>query len=384
MKLGSSFGWGIFLASSWTWCIGMFLPVLLVERFGSPGFYVFAVPNVLGVVAFGFILKTADRSRALVERHRGAMVWFSIITIAFHVFFVSFLCRFLRPTDIIDAWRSDGACAAIVVTFVVAAWCLSRVRTIVWPWVAALVYAVSLTIFISIFTRHGIDLPAAGRLPSTAILWAAPVFLLGFLLCPWLDLTFHRALRQGGVGAFAFFAVLFPAMIVFTLTYTNAPAVGVPALIAAHLLAQSVFTVAAHLRELRLLADEPSDVRLPMGHWPGIALIVASIIACSLAIFSETFRHAEASYLRFMAFYALVFPAYVLLFLRPRSPATTWPALALYGLLLLLTLPLLEVAFIHDHMWTIAPAVSVLLVVAAIWRAPRASQVAPVPDEPRP
>ena len=46
-------GWGLYCASSWTWCIGMFLPIIMLRRFGWPGFLVFAIPNVIGLIAFG-------------------------------------------------------------------------------------------------------------------------------------------------------------------------------------------------------------------------------------------------------------------------------------------------------------------------------------------
>ena len=49
-------GWGLFCASSWTWCIGMYLPVLLLRHFGWPGVLAFVVPNVAGCVAFGYVL----------------------------------------------------------------------------------------------------------------------------------------------------------------------------------------------------------------------------------------------------------------------------------------------------------------------------------------
>ncbi|HTL30770.1 MAG TPA: hypothetical protein VL282_16180, partial [Tepidisphaeraceae bacterium] len=35
-------GWAIYLGMSWTWCIGMFLPVLLVRDYGFWGWLVFA------------------------------------------------------------------------------------------------------------------------------------------------------------------------------------------------------------------------------------------------------------------------------------------------------------------------------------------------------
>ena len=43
--------WALFLGVSWTWVIGMFLPVLLVRDYGMLGWIVFAVPNVVGAAA---------------------------------------------------------------------------------------------------------------------------------------------------------------------------------------------------------------------------------------------------------------------------------------------------------------------------------------------
>ena len=83
--------WAAFLGCSWTWCIGMFLPVLLVRDYGVWGWVVFAVPNVLGAAAMGWVLSDPARSSQLVERHRAACVCFSLITIVFHVFFVRWL-----------------------------------------------------------------------------------------------------------------------------------------------------------------------------------------------------------------------------------------------------------------------------------------------------
>src|SRR6266404_3216610 len=49
-------GWAVFLAVSWTWCIGMFLPVLLVRDYGLWGWIVFAVPNMIGAAAMGWVM----------------------------------------------------------------------------------------------------------------------------------------------------------------------------------------------------------------------------------------------------------------------------------------------------------------------------------------
>src|SRR6267142_6505142 len=83
-----SFLWGIFCACSWTWCIGMYLPRIMIERFGWPGFIVFAVPNVLGCAAFGYVVRNRARSDAITARHGAAMTAFSAVTIAYHLFFI--------------------------------------------------------------------------------------------------------------------------------------------------------------------------------------------------------------------------------------------------------------------------------------------------------
>jgi len=62
--------------------------------------------------------------------------------------------------------------------------------------------------------------------PPTGALLIAPVCLFGFLLCPYLDLTFHRARQatapRAGAIAFALgFAGPFLLMIVFTLWYAR-------------------------------------------------------------------------------------------------------------------------------------------------------------------
>src|SRR5215208_5970899 len=80
--------WAFFLACSWTWCIGMFLPVLLVRNWGIWGWAVFAVPNVIGAAAMGFVLRSRQSSEDILINHKTPIAIFSLITIAFHLYFV--------------------------------------------------------------------------------------------------------------------------------------------------------------------------------------------------------------------------------------------------------------------------------------------------------
>ena len=42
--------------------------------------------------------------------------------------------------------------------------------------------------------KGALALPAQqGQLPAINILWLVPVMIFGFALCPYLDITFHRA-----------------------------------------------------------------------------------------------------------------------------------------------------------------------------------------------
>ncbi len=91
------FGWAIFLGMSWTWCIGMFLPVLLVRDYGEWGWIVFAIPNVIGAVAVGFLNRTAEQSRATVVAHRSMMVAFSAVTATFQIFFAWWIFTRISP-----------------------------------------------------------------------------------------------------------------------------------------------------------------------------------------------------------------------------------------------------------------------------------------------
>src|SRR3974377_2421065 len=80
-------GWATFLGVSWTWCIGMFLPVLLVRDYGIWGWIVFAIPNVLGAPPMGWVIRSRETSLEIVAAHREACQLFSAVTIAFHLFF---------------------------------------------------------------------------------------------------------------------------------------------------------------------------------------------------------------------------------------------------------------------------------------------------------
>ncbi|HEX3357916.1 MAG TPA: hypothetical protein VHS31_13170, partial [Tepidisphaeraceae bacterium] len=114
-RLLKCLGWAIFLGISWTWCIGMFLPVLLVRDYGVWGWVVFAIPNVIGAAAVGWLNRTAEQSVQTVKAHGPMMTAFSAVTATFQIFFTLWILGRLSPSPE-DFTKATFAFALIVVS----------------------------------------------------------------------------------------------------------------------------------------------------------------------------------------------------------------------------------------------------------------------------
>ena len=75
----------------------MFLPVILIRDLGGAGFLAFAIPNVVGCVAFGYVLANRVRREALLQSHRSALRWFSVAAVTYNVYFIGYLFNVLSP-----------------------------------------------------------------------------------------------------------------------------------------------------------------------------------------------------------------------------------------------------------------------------------------------
>ncbi len=313
-------GWGLFGASSWTWCIGMFLPTILLARFGWAGFWAFLIPNVLGCAGFGYFFDR-EASRRFATRHAAAVRWFSLATISFQVFFIGWACGsfVFVPTVAADALADDpGVAGAVsdtlvwpvlgtILTWTAAAIALGARSDRFWRWFATVAAVTSGTLFAIALRRAG-GLPDASTPEGGASLLAAiPVITLGFLACPALDATFHRMRQQSpSRHAFAVFGVVFAAMLVFAaLTFDelspNHLAEAVLPFAIAQWTLQLVFTIGAHAREVPLLAGG----RLASG--PALAMAVAVGAIAGLPGLAS-----ESVYLSFLGLYAIPFPMYVI------------------------------------------------------------------------
>ncbi len=320
-------GWAAYLAVSWTWCIGMFFPVLLVRDYGIWGFVVFAVPNVVGAAAMGWVLCRDGMSEHLVHRHRHAMVAFSAVTAAFHGFWLLWLAVSVVQVPLLYG-------------FIVLCLLMSLIRgsqreqrdSSRWNLFACGVVLVS-SVFCIYLVDKEVGLSGRQQMPSLGGgLWplAFPA-ALGFILCPYLDLTFHRA-RQAmtPVAARASFTlgfgVCFLGMILLTLAYSGlvidlmagTAAIGAASLsaIVLHVGFQTMWTIDFHTEEVSRHSSAKHKQLVTWAFFLGGTLAALPLLV-GIEPVHAGMSIGELIYRCFMVFYGLVFPAYVWLAMWP-------------------------------------------------------------------
>lgn len=391
-------GWGAFLACSWTWCIGMFLPVLLIRDLGWGGYVAFALPNIVGAAVFGVTLARPGASARFIEAHR-TMIWaFSVVTIAFQAYFVGVL---IQPSPM----RMEQV-AVLLGTVVVAIGIHSLNGKPALLRLASIACWVISAALMIIAARTGHEGPPA------AIAQAAPhklelsglglVCALGFAFCPYLDRTFHEARMRlpGNPGTIAFilgFCVLFATMIAFTVLYARdgtfaaVPADGTRGLplgislapvVLAHLATQLGFTIGAHIPWAVAEApkDMPSDAPARARLWtlaPCLAGLLISVVAIG-ANGLYGLGGFELAYRGFMAFYGLVFPAYVWLCATPlgESSKPTTRMLRVWIAAMAIATPFYWVGFMQLRYEWLIPGVAIVAL-SKLFAGRRSVQTAP-------
>jgi hypothetical protein len=384
----------------------MYLPVLLVRDYGPWAWVAFAVPNVVGAAAMGWVLWRPGVSERIAGSHAAAGACFSVVTILFHVLFVWWVI-----------WRLAGWIGvALTVASAAVFWLIGRRRGSRMLWIGCAVLAVSLAAF-AIAVFKGELLPnQPPRWSEMNVLWLLPVCIFGFALNPYLDLTFHRARQAAttpyvGIAAFTLgFGLLFLLMIVFTLWYAPfmtpeslyAPPdpsahqrIPVPAAVlwavAVHMCFQTGFTVAVHTAELqrRWRLDRAATRRgTIIGLLAGASPLVAAGVLLAFRI-GHTFVQRtpvdprEVGYALFISFYGLVFPAYVWICMIPSPDGHSGPSrqkLRLLAITVAVAAPMFWLGFVERHMAWLVPGVAVL-VLARLLLPRRATQP---PGEPAP
>ena len=359
----------------------MFLPVLLVRDLGLWGWLVFAAPNVLGAAAMGWVLSDPGLSERIVKLHAGACLAFSAVTIAFQIFFVLWFV----PRLIGLPWAASTFAIVAIYLLITTSRAASDLPA------AAVTWAISLAMMALFFPANGRpSVPIFGKEPTIGALWLAPVCAFGFGLCPYLDLTFHRARQHVTAGdarlAFGFgFGVCFLSMIVFSLLYAAVLQplladrvwgfrLAVGTVIAVHMIVQSAFTLGVHGRALSTTALKPSA-------------LLGALIAAQVALFVGLASHmlpryhgvdpGELIYRVMMGFYGLVFPAYVWLCMVPgrdgSSGATPAKARATV-LAVAAAAPMYWMGFIEGRLIWLVPGVA--LVLLARYLIPSRTQIA--------
>ncbi len=364
-SLGSTIGHGAFLACSWTWCIGMFLPVLLVRDFGVWGWVVFAVPNVLGAAAMGFFPRKDESLGDILTQHAAALRLFSFVTIAFHLFFNAWIIARFLP-----GYGPSMTIALAILFYLVVSLPTRR------EWhLAILVFAVSCLAMTLTISAEEVRFPALAPMGSAwSLACLAVSCCFGFVLCPYLDLTFHHVRRSAGAAAPAAFVVgfglLFLAIITFSLCYApflvsvisetlapkSARIAAIAGILGMYMSLQSAFTIAVHVRQLApaIASANRGRMVLPALVAAAVAVVLGIIAQAPVRLFQ--LAAGEVIYRCFMAFYALYFPAYVYLRVVPRR--TT---MVTYALAVLLATPLFFAAFVMNHMFLLLPGLAIVL-----------------------
>jgi len=384
----------------------MFLPVLLVRDYGIWGFVVFAVPNVIGAGAMGWVLTSQESSRRTVQAHAFALRAFSVVTIGFQAFFLGWI-----PTQIHESSGNDAGTRIAQAILIVAAF--FAIRLFVRRAGHALVARSALAVLgISLACAAGLILLRVGDYWSdvkfrplmvsdhSGVVWLAPACAFGFALCPYLDLTFHRARmntsRAEAARVFSIgFGIMFLSMILLTLLiaplglglmgwpiwYAVPFVAGV--LLAIHWIVQSTFTVFVHSLELPDAAH-PSGPRV-MGLTISIALLAGLVGATVPRTLYADLLAGEIIYRLFMSFYGLLFPAYVWLCMIPArgeriTQKPTQHKLIVFAAACLLAAPCYWMGFIERETIWLAPGLGVVLIARLFIKRSSAQATFPRPE----
>jgi hypothetical protein len=340
----------------------MFLPVILMRELGIPGVIAFAIPNVVGAAALGWVIRSAEQSRRMIAENREAFVWFSLITIIYHAYFAAWMIRRIAGPEAGIAigaififfwftlqWQRGGnflACTiALIVSAVVMAWGFSRGDL---PYLAQPV--------------------GSEKLPVINNLFLAPAWLLGFLCCPYLDLTFHAARQamtknESRAGFTIGFGIVFAAMLVLTVCYSGWLVVGfnrdqkpqLALILAVHLIVQSCLTCALHAREIGRV-----HTRFRIGQFLAFSVLLLLAVFAGVVVRDRPGLNGislgELIYRGFLGFYGLIFPAFI--WLRLCKPKRT---LARVAIVIVIAAPMFVLGFFYEQMLFFVPGVLIVV-----------------------
>ncbi|SFB86565.1 hypothetical protein SAMN05660443_0612 [Marinospirillum celere] len=298
--------YAFYLASSWFWCIGAFLPVLLLRDYGWVSLVVFTLANLVGAAAFGWVMNR-QRQQAFLVTHRSLLKLFSQVTLAFQLFFVAWI------STLVGWWL-----LLVMLLLVGLFYQANRIIT----WAAVGVFLLSMLLWASYLPMNFQF--ASGTLQPGGWHTLLPL-VLGFAFSPYLDLTFHRAFQQSphpklsftlGFGGFFFLLLMFVFFYSQTLMdLIEGKSLDVALLwpLVAFIVMQTAFTSALHLKEMQRFSYTSWRPLLLLG---GLYLLLLIFVLNALVNESLPWLDllfAEVIYKGFLFFYGLVVPLYLLL-----------------------------------------------------------------------
>ena len=221
-------------------------------------------------------------------------------------------------------------------------------------------YGVSITAMVVIGFGPLQHVQWRGEVALKDLAWLTPVIIVGFTLCPYLDLTFHRALRESpSRHSFGVFGAAFAVMLILTVAVWFGGARIALTMAVAHLLAQIGFTMGAHLREIRLSSAIHESA------WRWLAMVgplLAAAIMPLVHMINAPALSGESIYLRFLVFYALLFPAYVIVCFKWLSTR----GVIAFAIVVLALAPLYELGLMHGRTWMAAIGATALVTIGCI------------------
>ncbi|WP_114416545.1 hypothetical protein [Marinospirillum perlucidum] len=344
--MAASLGYAFYLASSWLWCIGAFLPVLLLRDYGWASLLGFALVNIGGAAAFGWVLRP-DRQQAFMARHAFWLEIFSRVTMAYQLFFVVWL------SVLISVWLLPLMLLLATIFYLTGRW--SQL-------LAVGLFLVSLLLF----ALYQPQLAVTEQLTLAPGWWHTLLPLaLGFLLSPYLDITFHRALALSPHPRWSFtlgFGLFFLCLLAFVFFYSQdlrqlmaggAVQLAVIWPVVAFILLQTAFTLAVHFQEIqRFRPRTRSGWLLSL---VGVLLVFFPLLQAGTSGSLAFLSPGELIYKGFLYAYGLVFPLYLLLGQNRR----------LFWLTLLLASPAYALGFLLGQDYLYFLSLSLLPIVVA-------------------
>lgn len=366
------FGWSAYLCCSWMWCIGMFYPVLLYRDFGIASWFIFTIPNVIGATLVPWFIKDVNSSKKFIIIHSFACQFFSFVTILFNVYFllwtfVSFKLSF----------------SLLLLTILLFFLLLIISRNHILP-VTLITFFISLCALLIIFVfadKTGLTIVREENYGLVEALGLVPVFLIGFFFCPYLDLTFHRVIRESRksqtkliyvIGFLIFFLgflilnVKYFPIIYHTLLGNNPIQNGVFLVVCSYIIIQCSFTSIAHLNEL-LKQTAPRFAWILFVCFLIIVTVYAVIANGTLNLIGKPINSHEIFYIGFLAIYGLFAPLYVWLFIvikfgKSQKYVMNYKRWLIWLIAILLSIPFYILGFYGNLKWvTYALPIGVLL-----------------------